>query len=180
MLASQVHSLLQPSPVSRFPHALTLLDPCLPTQQAVFGEPNPLMYFTRGDLPSPFRNGLQHCLDFLIQSKRERRETGLFGAESFEGVALKFVLIVPMGWALLISRLWLSSLLAQPAGWVGLPSAFPKGWSSGVSVSDDALPMWVQHPHGSLYIPAASFCSKAPILELLQAQQNVCVFRMSG
>lgn len=151
LLASQVHLLRQPSPVSRFPPALTSVDPCLPTQQAVFGEPDPLMCFARGDLPSPFRNGLQHCLDFLIQSKRERRETGLFGAESFEGVALKFALIVPMGWALLISPVFgfLPSLHSLSAG--GLPSAFPKGWSSGVSVSDDALPMWVQHPHGSLY-----------------------------
>lgn len=50
----------------------------------------------------------------------------------------------------------------------------------GMTVGDDALHLWVQHPHGSLDIPAASFCSKAPILELLQAQRNVCVFRMSG
>lgn len=44
VLAFQVHLLRQPSAVSRFPHALTSVNPYLPTPQAVFGEPNPLGY----------------------------------------------------------------------------------------------------------------------------------------
>lgn len=56
-----------------------------------------------------------------------------------------------------------------------LSLGFSGGW-----VPDNAHRLRVWHPHSPLYIPSASVCSKALILDLIQAQRNVCVFSMSG
>lgn len=61
------------------------------------------MCFARGDLPSPFPKDLRIVLIFLLNLKGRGGRQGLFGAEIYEGVALKIALIVLMGWALLLS-----------------------------------------------------------------------------
>lgn len=60
------------------------------------------MCFACGDLPSPFPKDLRIVLIFLLNLKGRGGRQGLFGAEIFEGVALKIALIVLMGWALLL------------------------------------------------------------------------------
>lgn len=139
-----------------------------------------LMCVARGDSPSPLQNitpALSSCFSFFYLNKewrKKERKKAFWVLEALVGSCLKkwFGFFLRMRWG----SSQIPAVCAQPhcSRW-GLILGFSGGW-----VPANACLLWVWHPHGSLYIPAASVCSKTLILDLLQAQRNVCVFSMSG
>lgn len=129
-----------------------------------------------GTCQAHFRIFPHHCLVFLMSFEQGMiKKKSLWVLKSLMGGAFKNgvvfrirrgpspvsgILPVPV----FLLRVYWGFILSLSGGWV----------------PDNTLHLWVWHPHDSLYIPAASFCSKTPILELLQTQRSVCVFRMSG